>query len=177
MDRKRKGIQLLRDRNNKIYTELKDIIKEHALPYLPAKSLCRYKLVWKAWKLQISKAFFAHTQSNNFRDISGFFCQSVSNPPSFLSLDPPMHMVFLTLLWVFCLIQPCASSRLRAMFAQFCGGIQASLCFSMCWFGSWLQVWYLFVENRILESLGWNIPWGWEALSKVWCSCQWYIGS
>lgn len=94
MDRKRKGKNLfLRNRNNKIYMDLKDIIREHALPHLPAKSLCRFKSVCRDWNLQISGPFFAHSQTNTFRDISGFFCQSGQNPPSFISLDPNAYGV------------------------------------------------------------------------------------
>ncbi|XP_062076152.1 F-box protein At5g03970-like [Humulus lupulus] len=77
---------LLRSSNSKIFMSLKDIIKEYALPYLPAKTLCKFKTVCKDWKLHISTPFFVHTQSNNFQQISGFFCQSKSDPPFFVSL-------------------------------------------------------------------------------------------
>ena len=87
MDPGRRGNQLLRSRNNKIYMDLKDIIRETALHYLPAKSLYKFRTVCRDWKLHISTPFFAHNQSYNFRDISGFFYQSGSNPPSFYSLD------------------------------------------------------------------------------------------
>ncbi|XAR73878.1 hypothetical protein NMG60_11007996 [Bertholletia excelsa] len=43
MDRGKKPSKFLTNRNNKIYMDLKDIIKEHALPFLPAKSLLRFQ--------------------------------------------------------------------------------------------------------------------------------------
>ena len=88
MDQGRRPNKFIANRNNKIYMDLKDIIREHALPFLPAKSLFRFKGVCRDWKLQISTPFFAHNQSNNFHRVTGFFCQSLSNPPSFISLDP-----------------------------------------------------------------------------------------
>ena len=88
MDRGQRGNQLLRNRNNKIYMGLRDIIRENALHFLPAKSLYRFRKVCRDWKLQISTPFFAHNQSYNFRDVSGIFYQSGSKQPSFVSLDP-----------------------------------------------------------------------------------------
>jgi F-box interacting protein len=88
MDQGRRPSKFIANRNNKIYMDLKDIIREHALPFLPAKSLFRFKGVCRDWRLQISTPFFAHNQSNNFHSVSGFFCQSHSKTPSFISLDP-----------------------------------------------------------------------------------------
>lgn len=88
MDRRRGGNQLAENRNRTMYMDLKDIVREHALPFLPAKSLFRFLVVCTDWKLQISNPFFAHNQSNRFHDISGFFCQLQKKPPSFVSLDP-----------------------------------------------------------------------------------------
>ncbi|KAL2905560.1 hypothetical protein RDABS01_004270, partial [Bienertia sinuspersici] len=73
---------------NKIYMDLQDIMREHALRFLPAKSLHRFKAVCKDWKLQISTPFFEHSQSVDFRSTSGLFCQSPEGSISFISLDP-----------------------------------------------------------------------------------------
>lgn len=86
MDRGRKSSNLF-VRNSKIYMDLKDIIRENALPFLPAKSLCKYRSVCRGWRLSISTPFFAHSQSNSHTRISGVFCQAVSGVPSFLPLD------------------------------------------------------------------------------------------
>ncbi|KDP38276.1 hypothetical protein JCGZ_05162 [Jatropha curcas] len=88
MDRGKKSSTSLANKNNRIYMDLKDIIRENALCYLPAKSLRRCTGVCRDWKFHISTPFFAHSQSNSFRDVSGFFCQSSSSLPSFVSLDP-----------------------------------------------------------------------------------------
>ncbi|KAH7520052.1 hypothetical protein FEM48_Zijuj08G0102900 [Ziziphus jujuba var. spinosa] len=93
MDRGKKENQFITNKNSKIYMDLKDIIREHVLSFLPAKSLSRFRAVCRDWKLQISTPFFAHNQSNGFHEISGFFCQSGSNPPSFISLDPAAYGV------------------------------------------------------------------------------------
>lgn len=87
MDRGRRANQVLVNKNSKIYMDLKDIVRDHALPYLPAKSLFRFTGVCRDWKLDILTPFFAHKQSNCFSDISGFFYQSRADPPSFISLD------------------------------------------------------------------------------------------
>ncbi|KAH7851870.1 hypothetical protein Vadar_017605 [Vaccinium darrowii] len=71
-----------------MYMDLRDIIREHALPFLPAKSLFRVQVVCRDWKLQISTPFFAHNQSLSYQSLSGLFCQLPFNPPSFISIDP-----------------------------------------------------------------------------------------
>lgn len=88
MDRGKRPNKFLGARNNKIYMDLKDIIREHALPFLPAKALFRFQKVCRDWKLQISTPFFAHNQSLSCSSISGLFFQNRGEPPSFLSLDP-----------------------------------------------------------------------------------------
>ncbi|KAL7603602.1 F-box only protein 6 [Lactuca sativa] len=75
-------------RNNKIYMDLKLIIREHALQFLPAKSLFKFRGVCRDWKLIISTPFFAHNQSLSFRSLSGLFLQTPGTPPTFVSLDP-----------------------------------------------------------------------------------------
>ncbi|XP_050373605.1 F-box protein At5g07610-like [Argentina anserina] len=87
MDRARRGKELIANKNSMIYLDLKDIIKDHALPFLPAKSLFRFSGVCKDWKMQIRSPFFAHKQSTSFSDVSGFFLASPSIPPSFVSID------------------------------------------------------------------------------------------
>lgn len=93
MDRGKKPVSYFENRNNKIYMDLKDIIRENTLRYLPAKSLRRCTSVCRDWKLYISNPFFAHNQSNSFHDLSGFFCQSHLSLPSFLSLEPVAYGV------------------------------------------------------------------------------------
>nr|GLL39238.1 F-box protein At5g49610-like isoform X2 [Ipomoea trifida] len=68
--------------------DLKDIIKEHALPFLPAKSLFRFLAVCRAWKLHISTPSFHHNQSLCCRSISGLFCQTSENAPVFIPINP-----------------------------------------------------------------------------------------
>lgn len=87
MDRARKPNKFVTSKNDRMYMDLKDIIKENALPFLPAKSLFRCIGVCKDWKLHITSPFFAHNQTNSFSTVSGFFCQSYEDPPSFHSLD------------------------------------------------------------------------------------------
>ncbi|KAJ7944305.1 F-box protein [Quillaja saponaria] len=93
MDRGKRSDKLVQSSNGKIYMDLKDILREHALVFLPAKSLFRFKGVCRDWKLQISTPFFAHNQSNTFHDFSGFFCQSLSGPLFFIPVDPNAHGV------------------------------------------------------------------------------------
>ncbi|WCJ24877.1 F-box family protein [Euphorbia peplus] len=78
-------------RNDEMYMELKEIIREKALEYLPAKSLRRHTGVSKEWKHRISSPFFAHCQSNSFQEISGFFCQTDASDASFISLDASLY--------------------------------------------------------------------------------------
>ncbi|XVF62015.1 hypothetical protein PTKIN_Ptkin08bG0182600 [Pterospermum kingtungense] len=92
MDRGKKPTNFYGNKNCKIYMDLKDVIRENALRYLPAKSLFRCTGVCREWKLQISTPFFAHNQSNSFHSTSGFFYQQ-SGVPSFLSLDPMAYGV------------------------------------------------------------------------------------
>ncbi|WCJ24879.1 F-box family protein [Euphorbia peplus] len=87
MNRAKKPNLSVAHRNDQIYMELKEIIREKALEYLPAKSLRRFTGVSKDWKLHISSPFFAHSQSNSFQDVSGFFFQTGASVPSFVSLD------------------------------------------------------------------------------------------
>ncbi|CAN6680315.1 unnamed protein product [Malus baccata var. baccata] len=93
MDRGRRADKLVANKNSILYMDLKDIIRNHALQFLPAKSLFRFTGVCRDWKLDITTPFFAHKQSNSFHDISGFFCQSGTAPPSFISLDPNAYGV------------------------------------------------------------------------------------
>lgn len=88
MDRGKRPNKFVANRNNKMYMDLRDIIREHALPFLPAKSLFRVQVVCRDWKLQISTPFFAHNQSLSYQSLSGLFCQLPFNPPSFISIDP-----------------------------------------------------------------------------------------
>ncbi|XP_074275281.1 uncharacterized protein LOC141599226 [Silene latifolia] len=72
---------------NMLDMDLKDILREHALRFLPAKTLFRSLTVCRDWKLQISTPFFIHNQSVSCRFFSGVFVQPPGAPPYFLSLD------------------------------------------------------------------------------------------
>lgn len=87
MDRGKRPGKYVGAPSHKIYMDLKDIIREHALQYLPAKSLFRFQSVCRDWNLQISSPFFAHNQSHSFHSILGLFGQTPGEPPSFLSFD------------------------------------------------------------------------------------------
>ncbi|KAK1357566.1 hypothetical protein POM88_050822 [Heracleum sosnowskyi] len=66
--------------------EIKDVAKDHVMPFLPAKSLARFRTVSKEWDNWISHPFLAHRQTLCFQDMSGFFCQDGFNH-FFVSLD------------------------------------------------------------------------------------------
>lgn len=51
--------------------KIADIVKEHVLPLLPAKSLCQYRAVCRDWRKWLSNPFLAHRQAVFFRDVSG----------------------------------------------------------------------------------------------------------
>ncbi|KAK6924350.1 F-box domain [Dillenia turbinata] len=91
MDRARRPIKAAGSVNSKIHRDLREIIMENTLYFLPAKSVFRFSSVCRDWKLWIHTPFFKHNQSNSFSSISGFFCQQPGEPPSFLSLE---HMAF-----------------------------------------------------------------------------------
>ncbi|KAL8231104.1 hypothetical protein R6Q57_000882 [Mikania cordata] len=88
MDSGKNLSKFLAARNNRIYMDLKLIIREHALQFLPAKSLFKFQGVCRDWRLMISTPFFAHNQSLSFSSISGMFFQSPGDSPTFISLDP-----------------------------------------------------------------------------------------
>ncbi|KAK6118446.1 hypothetical protein DH2020_047863 [Rehmannia glutinosa] len=67
--------------------ELKDVVEENVLPFLPAKSLLRFRSVSKQWDVWIRSPFFARQQSYSFQNLSGFFCQGFDTNPSFLTLN------------------------------------------------------------------------------------------
>lgn len=87
MDRGKRPGRSLAARNNKIYLDFKDIIREHALPFLPAKSLSKFRTVCRDWRLQISTPFFAHNQSLSCRSTSGIFLQIHGGSPSLIPID------------------------------------------------------------------------------------------
>lgn len=88
MDGSKNSSKFFGSRNNKIYMDLKLIIREHALQFLPAKSLFKFRGVCRDWKLMISTPFFAHNQSLSYSSVSGFFFQTPGDQPTFISLDP-----------------------------------------------------------------------------------------
>ncbi|WCJ24885.1 F-box family protein [Euphorbia peplus] len=64
------------------------VVKEHALAFLPAKSLYKCKAVSKQWERWITNPFFIHQHTLCFKNVSGLFCQHPGEMPSFISLDP-----------------------------------------------------------------------------------------
>ncbi|XVF17876.1 hypothetical protein REPUB_Repub10bG0162500 [Reevesia pubescens] len=73
--------------NMKKKVRLEDVVREHVLHFLPAKSLCRFKIVSRGWDQWIRNPFFAHRQTTYFRNMSGLFCQVPGVDPSFISFD------------------------------------------------------------------------------------------
>lgn len=67
---------------------IQDVVKEQVLCFLPAKTLCRFRLVCKEWNHWITNPFLVHLQSYCFQDISGLFCQVPNANPLFISLNP-----------------------------------------------------------------------------------------
>ncbi|KAL7144163.1 hypothetical protein ABFS83_08G240400 [Erythranthe nasuta] len=67
--------------------DIKDTVKHIVLPFLPAKTLVRFKSVSKEWENWISSPFLVHEQSYYFKNLSGFFCQHEQGVPTFVSLD------------------------------------------------------------------------------------------
>ncbi|GER42980.1 F-box family protein [Striga asiatica] len=68
--------------------ELKDIIKEDILPWLPAKALTRFKSVSKSWNFWIKSPVLAHRQSYTHKSISGFFSQpNYYSEPDFFTFN------------------------------------------------------------------------------------------
>lgn len=80
-------------RKHKGEMTIQDVVKEHILPFLPAKTLCRFRLVCKEWNQWIRHPFLVHRQSYCFRDVSGLFCQATNQSPSFISLNPSAYGV------------------------------------------------------------------------------------
>ncbi|POO02554.1 F-box domain containing protein [Trema orientale] len=70
-----------------------DVVKELVLRFLPAKTLCRFRLVCKEWNHWITNPFLVHLHSFCFRDISGLFCQAPKGKPHFISLNPRAYGV------------------------------------------------------------------------------------
>lgn len=68
------------------HMEIKDVVKDHVLPFLPAKSLLKFRAVSKEWDKWIASPFLAHKQGHCFQKISGFF-QDNEFVPTFISLD------------------------------------------------------------------------------------------
>ena len=66
---------------------LEDVVRKHVLPFLPAKSLCRFRTVSREWDQWISNPFFAHRQTTYFKNISGLFYQVPGLNPSFISFN------------------------------------------------------------------------------------------
>lgn len=65
---------------------LRDVVEEHALRFLPAKSVCRFKAVSREWRERIARPIFPYEQSSSFRSTSGYFNKYFYSP-QFLSLN------------------------------------------------------------------------------------------
>ncbi|KAI6700193.1 hypothetical protein NL676_014517 [Syzygium grande] len=72
-------------------TCIEEVVREHVLPLLPAKSLCRFRAVCRGWNQWILNPFLAHKQTMQFQHISGFFCQKPGYDCYFIPLDPETH--------------------------------------------------------------------------------------
>ncbi|XP_055804964.1 F-box protein At5g07610-like isoform X2 [Solanum dulcamara] len=69
--------------------KIKDVAKRHVLPFLPAKSLMKFRAVSKEWNQWIASPLLAYNQSFTFQKLSGYFYQRLGfqdDPPIFLSL-------------------------------------------------------------------------------------------
>lgn len=78
--------------------KINDVAKHHILPFLPAKSLLRFRSVSKEWDQWIGHPFLAHKQSYFFRAISGFFFQT-DYSHYFEALDKPAYGIPRPSLW------------------------------------------------------------------------------
>ncbi|CAN4123587.1 unnamed protein product [Withania somnifera] len=71
--------------------KIKDVVKEHVLPFLPAKSLMKFKAVSKEWEHWIASPLLTHQQSFSCQSFSGYFYQDMETGwrtnAMFLSLD------------------------------------------------------------------------------------------
>ncbi|XP_055805756.1 F-box protein At5g49610-like [Solanum dulcamara] len=67
--------------------KIKDVVKEHVLSFLPAKSLMKFRSVSKEWDKWIASPLLAHQQSFSCQSFSGYFYQESISNTMFLSLD------------------------------------------------------------------------------------------
>lgn len=71
--------------------KIKDVVKEHVLPFLPAKSLVKFKAVSKEWDKWIASPLLTYQQSFSCQSFSGYFYQDMNmgwdSNSMFLSLD------------------------------------------------------------------------------------------
>ncbi|XP_060192627.1 F-box protein At5g49610-like isoform X2 [Lycium barbarum] len=73
----------------RVNMQIKDVAKRDVLPFLPAKSLMKFRAVSKEWNQWIASPLFAYNQSFTFQKLSGYFYQRLDfqgDPPTFLSL-------------------------------------------------------------------------------------------
>ncbi|XP_049386011.1 uncharacterized protein LOC125850171 isoform X1 [Solanum stenotomum] len=71
--------------------EIKDVAMKHVLPFLPGKSLMKFRAVSNEWNHWIVCPLLAYQQSTSFQKLSGYFYQVVDvdfqSDPNFSSLD------------------------------------------------------------------------------------------
>ncbi|KAK6288037.1 hypothetical protein POUND7_014216 [Theobroma cacao] len=73
--------------NMKKEVRIEDVLRDHVLHFLPAKTLCKFRTVSRGWDQWISSPFFAHIQTTYFKNISGLFFQLPGEDPSFISFN------------------------------------------------------------------------------------------
>ncbi|MCD7468687.1 hypothetical protein HAX54_007085 [Datura stramonium] len=69
--------------------KIKDVVKDHVLPLLPAKSLTKFRAVSKEWDKWIASPLLTYQQSFSYQSFSGYFYQDMNRggDPIFLSMD------------------------------------------------------------------------------------------
>ncbi|XP_073143539.1 F-box protein At5g07610-like [Henckelia pumila] len=67
--------------------DIKILVKDYVLPFLPAKSLVRFRAVSTEWNQWIRSPFLAHQQSYSFQELSGYFYQQREENIEFLTMN------------------------------------------------------------------------------------------
>ncbi|URE49840.1 hypothetical protein MUK42_02495 [Musa troglodytarum] len=75
--------------HNEIHKPVADVVRDHALCLLPARSIFRLSAVSPSWARHVSSPIFAHTQSRSHRSIAGvFFGSSVGASVAYAPFPP-----------------------------------------------------------------------------------------
>ncbi|XP_073274152.1 F-box protein At5g07610-like [Primulina huaijiensis] len=67
--------------------DIRILVKDYVLPFLPAKSLVRFRAVSMEWNQWIQSPFLAHQQSYSFQELSGYFYQQNQENIEFLTMN------------------------------------------------------------------------------------------